>query len=107
MTTPKIIYIAGRYRGDCEFIVHSNVAKAELAAVRLWREGWAVICPHKNSEHFGGIIPDEDFIKGDIEILKHCQAIYMLNNWKQSQGACQELEAAQKAGLEIIYQKEQ
>ena len=80
--------------------------KAEDASLRLWKEGWAVICPHKNTAHFGGAmgIPDSVWLEGDLEFLKRCDAIYLLDNWKGSTGAKAEYALARKLGLEILYE---
>ena len=100
----KIIFISGPYRADSEWGVKQNIRHAELAAVRLWREGWAVFCPHKNTAFFGGVCDDSVWLKGDLVILRVCHAIYMLNTWRKSTGAIDEHEEAKRLGLEIIYE---
>ena len=103
----KIIYIAGPYRAPTERGLEDNIRHAEEAAIRLWRLGWAVICPHKNSSHFGGIIPDDNFIEGDIEILKRCDAIYLLSNWHYSTGARMERDIALEKGMAVYTEDSQ
>ena len=102
----KVIYIAGPYHSTCEWQLEEFLRHAEDAALKLWKEGWAVICPHKNTAHFGGAwgIPDSTWMEGDIEILKRCDAIYMLKRWEQSKGAKRELEVAIECRLEVIYE---
>ena len=105
----KVIYIAGKYRAKTEWQLIENIRAAESAARRLWSEGWACICPHKNTSHFGGLFPDEEkdyrtWIEGDLEILRRCDAIYMLKNWQTSNGAKKELQLALLLGLEIYYE---
>lgn len=104
----KIIYVAGCYRSNCEWQLEQFIRQAEDASLRLWKSGWAVICPHKNTAHFGGAlgIPDNVWLEGGIEILKRCDAIYMLSNWNDSKGAIRERELALKLGLEILYEVE-
>lgn len=102
----KVIYIAGRYRSSCEWELETFIRKAEDAAIGLWAKGWAVICPHKNTAHFGGAmgITDDVWLKGDLEILRRCDAIYLLRNWKESTGARAELKLAKELGLDIYSQ---
>ena len=100
----KIVYIAGKYRSDTEWGLEENIRHAEVAAVKLWQQGFAVFCPHKNTAHMGGVVSDTTFLEGDLEILKRCDVIFMLNNWKNSVGACQELKVAKEHNLEIIYE---
>ena len=92
----KKIYISGKYRSSTEWGLLENIRHAEAAAIRLWKQGYAVFCPHKNTAHFGGIVDDGVFLEGDLEFLKHMDAIYMLTNWKQSIGACGELKVAKE-----------
>lgn len=100
----KVIFVAGKYRAATEWELEKNIRCAEEAAIRLWCQGWAVICPHKNSAHFGGLCRDKVWLEGYLTILKGCDAIYMLRNWEQSAGAIEELRIAKEYKLEILYQ---
>ena len=109
----KVIYVAGRYLGECDWETYNNIHHARVAARRLWDEGWAVICPHANTAFFGG--PNERdrdnpngdwqrWIRGDLEILARCDAIYMLRGWQDSKGASIEYAKARELGVEILYE---
>ena len=100
----KVLYIAGKYRGKSENEVFENIVHARSIAVKLWNEGWAVICPHTNTFFMGSKLGDKMFLDGDLEIVKRCDAIYMLKGWEQSQGAKRELEVAIESGLELYYE---
>ena len=100
----KKIYVSGPYRSSTEWGVEDNIRRAEVSAVKLWQEGYAVFCPHKNSAHLGGIVPDNVFLAGDLEILKRFDIIFMLKGWEQSIGACIELHTAQEHCLEVMYE---
>lgn len=102
----KVIYVAGRYRSKCEWQLEEAIRHAEDTALKLWEYGWAVICPHKNTAHFGGALDilDETWLRGDLEILHRCDAIYMLRGWEQSEGAQEEHKLALREGKEIIYE---
>lgn len=101
----KVIYVAGPYRGHSESEVVANIRHAEAAAIRLWQTGWAVICPHLNTRMFGGLCPDDTWLKGDLEILKRCDAIYMVDGWQRSRGATDELHLAQSLNMGVLYEK--
>lgn len=47
----------------------------------------------------------EDRILYDLNVIMDCDTIYMLNNWKDSNGAQVEHYFAQGMGKKIIYQK--
>ena len=109
----KLIYIAGKYLGEGDWETYNNIHKAREAAVKLWAEGWAVICPHSNSSFMGGAgerdrgNPDGEwrkFLDGDMEIISRCDVIYMLDNWQDSMGAKLELAAAERLGIDVMYE---
>lgn len=107
----KVIYVSGKYRANTEWGLMENIAHAERETIKLWKQGWAVICPHKNTAHLGGIFNNTQsehglWLKGDLEIVNRCDAIYMLSNWRNSDGAKEELDLAKKLGLEIYYEQE-
>lgn len=47
----------------------------------------------------------EEHIAKDIELLKQCEAIFMLDNWEESRGAKIEYEFAIGTGKEVMYEK--
>lgn len=100
----KVIYVAGAYRANSWNGVWDNIMHARTIARQLWVDGWAVICPHANSIFMDGEDTDGVFLTGDLEILRRCDAIYMLDNWKQSEGARGEYKLAEELGLEVYYE---
>lgn len=94
----QVVFISGKYRGD----VDTNIETAKQAAIKLWKAGYAVICPHLNTAHFDGLCPDEVWLDGDLEIMKRCDAVYFLDNWIDSEGAIKEMEIARQIGLTIM-----
>jgi hypothetical protein len=100
----KVVFISGPYRGNVEH----NIIEARKAAAKLWASGYVVICPHLNTANFDYLypeIPDSVWLEGDLEILRRCDAIYMLKGYISSQGAQAELKLALKTGKEIIFQE--
>lgn len=100
----KVAYISGPYRGKTENEVVANIKAAEVVAIKYWRLGYAVICPHKNTALFDGICSEDVFLEGDIEIMKRCDVVVMMKEWRNSSGARKELEIATRNGLAIIYE---
>lgn len=99
----KIVYIAGPYRAKNGRTIRENIRAAEQVAVHYWKKGYAVICPHLNTAFMDGEMPDETFLNGDIEILKRCDIIAMMHNWRESSGSIAEHKLAQEMGKEIFY----
>lgn len=97
----KLIYVAGPYRSKTIYGVSQNIRAAEDVAVKLWTWGAAVICPHKNTAFFDGavdepqdengmVLDDSVFFRGDIEMLKRCDAIVLVPGFEKSVGTMRE-----------------
>ena len=108
----KLIYVAGKYSGSNYSEIENNIRRAEKASMKLWARGWAVITPHLNTAHFeqyekvGSVnyITYNMMINGTMEMLKRCDAIFMLNDWAQSEGSIGEHQFAINNGYDIYYE---
>lgn len=89
----KLLYLSGPFSND-DYIhgIEQNILNASKIALECWRQGWAVICPHKNTSGFQYVtdIPYERWLEGDTLMLSKCDAILMLPGWQKSNGACTE-----------------
>ena len=99
-----IVFISGPYRAPTVKGVNLNIEHARQVAIKLWQEGFTVICPHLNTAHFDGLCEDYVWLESDIEIMKRCNAVYFLNTCQESVGAKAEREIALQMGLECIYE---
>jgi len=100
----KVIYVAGPFRGENSWVMEQNIRRAEELSLRVWRMGAAVICPHANTRFFQGAAPDDIWLKGDLEILRRCDAIVMTRHWSFSTGATKELEFATQHILPAFFE---
>jgi hypothetical protein len=85
-----IVYVAGPYRGN----ISHNIDIARVHAKEIWKAGYTAICPHTNTAYFDNIIEDDEFLIGDIEILKRCDCIYLLPDYWKSSGTKEEIKIA-------------
>ncbi len=101
----RIVYVAGAYRDSGYNGVWENIMQARIVARQLWSIGFVAICPHTNTIMMDGedISPDT-FLEGGLEILRRCDAIFMLSGWEKSAGAAREWELAKELDLPVIYQ---
>ena len=98
----KIIYIAGKYRGANEDEIRANIRKSEQKAAEVWKKGAVAVCPHKNSAFMSGIIPEEAFIEGYMDLLLRCDALYLVDNWQASTGARLEVKQALAYNIPVL-----
>lgn len=99
-----VIYVAGPYRGPDNYAIHRNICDAEKWALKLWQAGLAVICPHLNTAHFQGAAPDHIWLDGDLELMRRCDAVFMVPGWNRSTGATVEHGEAARLGMPIFYE---
>ena len=99
----KLAYVAGSYRANSEWGLVVNIRMAEIVASHLWRAGFAVLCPHKNTAHFGGLCPDKVFLDGDLEMLSRCDLVVVTEDYKRSIGTLAEIEFAIGRGTPVFY----
>ncbi len=95
------VYISGRITGLTDEEVSKNFNKAE--AFLNETEHYYPVNPLK-LEHRWHDQSWSSFMKVDIQALCKCNAIYMLNNYKESKGALIELQLARDLGMKIIFE---
>jgi nucleoside 2-deoxyribosyltransferase len=100
----KLLYVAHKIRDPRgPWFMLQHMREGEAVALALWQMGAAVICPGKNTEFFDGAAPDEVWLKGDLEMVKRCDAVVMSPNWTTSKGAHGEKEFAEEIGKPVFY----
>lgn len=107
----KLLFVSGRITASTLFAYHKNVEHADNIALKLRKKGFAIFCPHKNSEWQTGALhrdPEDDFeawMERDKLILSRCDGVYMLRGWRQSRGSKIEHAYTKELGLEIYYEE--
>ena len=101
----KLLFVSGAYAGDVE----KNIAKAEEVSIGLIRAGFHVVTPHKNTAGYekyeDGVLNRKTWMDMCFNILMRCDAVYVMNNWKKSEGAKDEIAYAHKLGIPVIYEE--
>ncbi len=102
--TQLLVYVAGPYRAGSEWGLVENIRNAESVALLAWSLGCAVICPHKNTAHFGGAmnLPDEVWLRGDMTMLRRCDAVVLCPGWRRSAGTLAEVAEAEALGIPVV-----
>lgn len=92
MNEIPVVYVAGKYSDTDFWNIDRNIHKARKVAIALVEAGFAPITPHLNHYHF-----EDDceatygqYLAGDLAILKRCDIVFLLDNWRDSAGATKE-----------------
>ena len=94
------VYISGKMTGLERKEIKKRFAIAEAV---LWYHGYDVVNPEIISDFN---LSYAEFMLIDTTLVTMCDAIYMLNNWRDSNGAKEELALAEAKGLKIMYEVE-
>jgi len=105
-----VIYVSGAISPTAECPdFQKNVEDAWQIGKRLWLRGYTAIVPHLNTKFTAEETADynglyDSLIAGDCELIKRCNYIYMMNNFRYSRGALLELAFAIKNKIPAIFE---
>jgi hypothetical protein len=99
--TVEVAFLAMPYNAETHWKIEQNIQAASIVAARLWWLGLAVICPHTNSAHFGGVADEKVFYAGYEELVRRSDIIVAGPGWENSSGARNELSLGIKLGKRI------
>jgi len=97
-----VVYIAGPYRAPTPWLVLGHVRAAQETALRVWKMGAVALCPHSNTGLFDGECEDRVWLEGDQELLRRCDAVLMMDKWRESKGSVAEYELAVQLGIPVF-----
>ncbi len=98
-----LVYVAGPFRGSTTWVIEGNIRRGEALALRVWKMGASALSPHCNTRFFQGECSDDTFLQGDLEVVRRCDAILMMEDWMRSAGARDERDFADEIGIPIFY----
>ena len=99
---PKLIYVAGPYRASTAWGIERNIHAAREMGARIAVYGCYPMIPHANTAHFDGLADDALWLGGTLEMMRRCDAAVFLSNFRESSGACNEYEEAERMKM-LIY----
>lgn len=103
---PPHIYVAGKYTGVSKRDVTRNIRAAEQGGLQVCAMGAYPIVPHCNTSHpsYSALQSYDFFMVNTLRQLRQCDAIYMLELWYDSRGACKEHSFAHAVYLPMFFQ---
>ncbi len=103
MSSIAVIYVAGPYSGADPWEVEQNVRRAEEAAYEIETLGAATVCPHTNTRFQDRRTPYRQKVETTKEVMRRCDAVFFLPDWRESDGARGEYTEAAARGMARLY----
>lgn len=95
------VYISGPFSAPTIQGQVWNQREASAYATRLLEMGFAPLCPHTNVLEIGRLTYEE-IMAVDFALLRQCDAIFLMPNWRESPGAVREEAHAQAHGVLVF-----
>jgi nucleoside 2-deoxyribosyltransferase len=102
----KLVYIAGPYRGSSFLKQEQNIAAARAFGAQVPALGAMPVIPHTNTAHFDELAPAQFWLDGTLEMMRRCDAVLAMPNWRQSEGARGEIAEAERIGIPVFFDLE-
>ena len=97
-----VAYIAGPYRDRRgAYWVTKNIESARAVAADVWTYGWVALCPHLNTALFDGLMADDVFLEGTLELMRRADVLVLAPGWARSEGTAVEIIEAVNSGIPI------
>jgi hypothetical protein len=87
----KIIYIAGPFRANTNWLIQKNVRRSEEKTLEIWKSGNVPVTPHLLGKNFYGELHEGKVLQGLLKLLKRCDGMLLLPGWKDSNGTMAEV----------------
>lgn len=93
-----LVYISGKITGNENY-------KQDFQKAENWLKlkGYEVLNPVKICESIYTLTYSQ-LMAIDFKLIELCDAIFMLDGWQKSKGACAELSYAKSLGKKVLYQ---
>ena len=98
----KLIYVAGHYRHEDPFRVEENIFRARQAGYQIALLGAMPVIPHANTAHYDALHDGQWWLDATLELMRRCDAVYLLPNWRGSNGTKGERAEALRLGLPVF-----
>jgi nucleoside 2-deoxyribosyltransferase len=99
----KLLYIAGPIRAANGWLREQNIRRAEEAAFKLIKMGFAVHCPHALARFLGEALKEPDaWLPGDFEVIERADALVLTLHWDTSEGTMAEYTYALDKGKPVF-----
>lgn len=99
----RVVYVAGKFRASNAWEVECNIRIAEQAGLEVAALGASPLIPHTNTRFFNGTLTEQFWLDATLALLRKCDAVLALWNWRYSEGARGEILEATRLGVPVFY----
>jgi hypothetical protein len=101
----KLVYVAGKFSAPTRAQVEINIDYAVDVGLAVAQMGAFPVVPHANTAHPGyeKLQPYPFWIAGTLALLRRCDALITVPNWKESSGARGEVADALERGQPVFH----
>jgi hypothetical protein len=100
----NLIYIAGKLNGKTAIEYIQNVHTMVKYAEKVRKLGFSIMVPGNDviCGFICGTHEYDDYWKNNVTIMKRCDALAMVPNWRDSKGAVSERKIALEEGIIVL-----
>lgn len=95
-------YVCGPYRAKTIFGVYENIQRAKDRSVELVKSSIYPVVPHLCTAFLDGLAEDDEFFLPSVmELMRRCDAVYLVKGWEKSSGAVEEVKEAFRMDIDV------
>lgn len=99
----KVVYVGGPFRGKNHWDIEQNIRRAEQMALAVWAtKKAAAVCPHTMCRFYQNALEDDVWLVGLLEVMRHCDALLLVDGWPDSEGTLEEIKVAKEMGMPVF-----
>ena len=99
----KLIYIACAFNAPTDFEKQLNVTAARQAGYQITKLGFYPVMPTVNTSGFEAANTIEFMYNATMELMRRCDAIYVVDGWHNSSGVKGEIEEATRLKIPFYF----
>jgi len=88
-----VVYVAGPFRASTQWEIAENIRRAERYGLMVAENRAMPLIPHANTAHFHGLMDEQFWLDGTLDLLKRCDGAVFIPGWLRSRGCAREWSA--------------
>jgi hypothetical protein len=102
--TPPLVYACGPYRSRFGIVGRIwNIIQAWFAGRAIAKAGGLPVVPHCSCALYDDLQSDDFWLAGTMQMMRGCQAVYLMPSWRRSEGSRAEYDEAERLGMPVFH----